>query len=66
MVINGLGGASGIRPSSGQGHPAGGTGRWYPPFSRMMLMLWNDLLMDNILLNPWWMMKQRWNVLLNS
>jgi hypothetical protein len=39
MVINGLGGASGIGPSSGQGHPASGTGRWYPPFSRMMLML---------------------------
>jgi len=33
-----LGGAFGIEPSSGQGHLAGGTGRWFPPFSRMMFM----------------------------
>jgi hypothetical protein len=56
-AIDVLGGAVGIGPSSGQGQLAGGAGRWFPPFSRMMLMLWNDLLMDDILLNPW----QRWN-----
>jgi hypothetical protein len=39
-----LGGAAGIGPLSGQGHPAGGTVRWFPPFSRMMFMFWNDLL----------------------
>jgi len=38
MAINVLGGATGIRPSSGQGHPTGGTGRWFPPFSCMVLM----------------------------
>jgi len=32
----------------------------------MMLMFWNELLMDDISLNPWWMMKQKWNVWLNS
>jgi hypothetical protein len=31
-----------------------------------MLMLWNDLLMGDILLDPWWMMKRWWNVWLNS
>jgi len=46
--------------------PTKGTCRWFPPFSRMMLMFWNDLLMDDILLNPWWRMKQWWNVWLNS
>jgi len=66
MAINVLGGATGIGPSSGQGHPTGGTGRWFPPFSCMVLMFWNDLLMDDILLNPWWMMRRRWNVWLNS
>jgi hypothetical protein len=45
IAIDVLGGVSGIRPSSRQGHPAGGTGRWFPPFSRIMCMFWNDLLM---------------------
>jgi hypothetical protein len=45
--------------------PHGWKGRWFPHFSCMMLMFWNDLLMDDILLNPWWMMRQRWNVWLN-
>jgi len=38
VAIDVLGGATGIKPSSGQGYPMGGTGRWFPPFSRMMLM----------------------------
>jgi hypothetical protein len=43
--IDVLGGAAGIRPSSGQGQTAGGTGRWFPHFSHMMFMFRNDLLM---------------------
>jgi hypothetical protein len=31
MTIDVLGGAAGIGPSSGQGKPAGGAGRWLPP-----------------------------------
>jgi len=53
IAIDVLGGAAGIGPSLGQGQPAGEAGRGFPPFSRTMLMLWNDLLMDDILLNPW-------------
>jgi hypothetical protein len=37
--IDVLGGAAGIGPSSGQGKTTGGIGRWFPPFSRMMLMI---------------------------
>jgi hypothetical protein len=66
VAIDVLGVVAEIRPSSGQGQPICGAGRWFPPFSRMMLMLWNDLLMNDILLNPWWMMKRWWNVWLNS
>jgi hypothetical protein len=51
VVIHVLGGAVRIRPSSRQGQPADGVGKWFPPFSRMMLMLWNDLLMDLCLTN---------------
>jgi hypothetical protein len=40
-----LGGVAGIRPSPGQGQPISGAGRWFPPFSCMMFMFWNDLLM---------------------
>jgi hypothetical protein len=61
-----LGVATRIGLSTGQGHPTGETCWWFPPFSRIMLMFWNDLVMDDILLNPWWRMKQRWNVWLNS
>jgi hypothetical protein len=39
VVVDVLGGAAGIGPSSGQGQPTGGTGRWFPPFSCTMLML---------------------------
>jgi len=38
VALDVLGGAAGIGPLSGQGQPAGGTGRWFPPFSRMMSM----------------------------
>ena len=31
VAIDILGGATGIRHSSGQGHPTGGTTRWFPP-----------------------------------
>jgi hypothetical protein len=53
VAIDVLGGAAGIGLLSGQGQPVGGAGKWFPPFSRTMLMLWNDLLMDDLLLNPW-------------
>jgi len=39
VAIDVLGVAAEIRPSSGQGQPIGGAGRWFPPFSHMMLML---------------------------
>jgi hypothetical protein len=52
VAIYVLGGTTRTRPSSGQGHPTSGTSRWFPPFSCMMLMFWNELLMDDILLNP--------------
>jgi hypothetical protein len=63
--IDVLGDAAEIRPSSGQGQIAGGTGRCFTPSSRMMFMFWNDTY-DDILLNPWRMMKQQWSVYLNS
>jgi len=53
VVVDVSGVIIGIGPSSRQGQPAGGTGKWFPPFSCMMLLLWNDLLMDDISLNPW-------------
>jgi hypothetical protein len=31
VIINVLGGATGIGPSIGRGHPTGGIGRWFPP-----------------------------------
>jgi len=43
--IDVLGGAIGIEPSSGQGQTAGGTCKWFPPFSRMMFMFWDLLMM---------------------
>ena len=45
VAIDVLGGVAGIGPSLGQGQPASGAGRWFPPFSRMMFMFWNNLLM---------------------
>jgi hypothetical protein len=45
VVIDVLGGVVGIEPSPGQGQPASGAGRCFPPFSHMMFMFWNDLLM---------------------
>ena len=51
VAINFLGGATGIGPSSGQGHPTGGIGRWFPPFfSCITLMFQNNLFEDDILL----------------
>jgi hypothetical protein len=38
VAIDVLGGAAGIRPSSGQGQPVGGTGRWFPSPSLIMLI----------------------------
>jgi hypothetical protein len=43
--IDVLGGVAGIGPLSGQRKIAGGIGRWFLPFSCMMFMFWNDLLM---------------------
>jgi len=31
VTVDVLGGATGIGPSTGQGHPTGGTYRWLPP-----------------------------------
>jgi hypothetical protein len=45
VAMNVLGGVAGIRQSPGQLQPASGAGRWFPPFSRMMFIFWNDLLM---------------------
>ena len=38
MAINVLGGVTGIGPSSGQGHPTGGTGRMILPSFFIMLI----------------------------
>jgi hypothetical protein len=38
VTIDVLGGAVGIGPSSGQGQPASGAGRWFPSFSHLMFM----------------------------
>jgi hypothetical protein len=53
VAIDVWGGASGIE----QGHPTGGIGRWFPPFSRMMFMFWNDLLM----MIYYWILDEWWN-----
>ena len=45
VAIDVLGGVGGIGPSLRQGQPASGAGRWFLPFSRMMFMFWNNLLM---------------------
>jgi hypothetical protein len=45
VSIDVLGSVVGIGPSPGQGQPASGVGRWFPPFSHMMFMFRNDLLM---------------------
>ena len=45
VAIDVLGGVAGIGSSSGQGQPADGAGKWFPPFSRMMCMFLNDWLM---------------------
>jgi hypothetical protein len=45
VAIDVLGGVAGIGPSPGQTQPTSGAGRWFPPFSHMMFMFWNDLLM---------------------
>jgi len=38
VALDVLGGAAGIGPLSRQEQPAGGTGKWFPPFSCMMSM----------------------------
>ena len=45
VVTDVLGGAARIGQSLGQGQPAGGSGRWFPRFSCIMFMFWNNLLM---------------------
>jgi hypothetical protein len=66
--IDVLGGAAGIRPSSGQGQTTGGIGRWFPPFSRMMFMIWNDLLMMIYywILDEWWNDNEMFDWILND
>jgi len=55
--IDVLSGVAGIEPSSRQGQTAGGTARWFPPFSRMMFMILNDLLM----MIYYWILDEWWN-----
>jgi len=45
VTVDVLGGVAKIGPLLGQGQPTSGAGRWFPPFSRMILIFWNDLLM---------------------
>jgi len=45
MAIDVLGGVVRIGPSLRQGQPVSWVGRWFPPFSHIMFMFWNDLLM---------------------
>jgi hypothetical protein len=51
MTIDVVGGTTGIRSVTEQGHPTGWAGRWFPPFSCIMLMFWNELFEDDILLH---------------
>jgi len=64
--IDVLGDTVEIGPLSRQGQTAGGTSRCFPPSSHMMFYVLKWLTYDDILLNPWWMMKQQWSVRLNS
>ena len=50
VIIDVLGSTTGIRPSTGQGHPTRGIGRWFPHFSCITLMFQNNLFEDDILL----------------
>jgi hypothetical protein len=68
--------ANGIEHSTGQRHPTGGTGRWFPPFSCITLMFWNNLFEDDIYycvvmnvkptikywLSCWQILNRLWNV----
>jgi len=45
-----LGDVTEIGPTTRQWHPTKGTGRWFPPFSCIMWMFWNNLFEDDILL----------------
>jgi hypothetical protein len=49
VALDVLGGAAGIGPLSRQEQPAGGTGKWFPPFSCMMSMFWKDLWCNHII-----------------
>ena len=58
MTIDVLSGGTEIGPSNEQGHSTGDTSSWFPPFSCIMLMLWNDLVMDDMLLSCWRMLNR--------
>ena len=45
FAIDVLGGVVEIGPSLGQGQPVSGAGRWFPPFSGMIFMFLNNLVM---------------------
>ena len=47
--FNVSGGATGIEPSTWQGHPTGGAGKWPPPFSIIILDPWNDFFIKLLL-----------------
>jgi hypothetical protein len=44
VVVDVLGGTTEIEPSSGQGHPMGGTCRWFAPPHLLNANIWNVLL----------------------
>jgi hypothetical protein len=47
VTIDVLGGGTVIGPSTRQGHPMGGTGRWLPPPSSIMIISRNEFTMKN-------------------
>jgi hypothetical protein len=44
VTIDVLSGATGTGSATREGLSMGGAGRWFPPFSCIMLMFWNELL----------------------
>jgi hypothetical protein len=55
VIISVLGGATRIRPLIGQGHPTGGTIRWLPPPSSIMLV---SEVNTKLLQNVWWVLQR--------
>ena len=62
VIIDILGGATRIGSSTKLGHPTRGTCKWFTSFSCIMLIFWNDLVMDDMLFSYRWMLNRLWNV----